>query len=63
MSDRPADHTYMRAAVRVKTFGLTILHAGYFVGRVLRAESAAFPEQPARHIIPPIQPADLLSRA
>ena len=45
----------MRAAVRVKTFGLTILHAGYFVGRVSRAKSAAIPEHKARQIIPPKQ--------
>jgi len=53
----------MRAAVRVKTFALTFLHAGYFVGQMLRAESAAFPEQATRQIIQPIQPADLLSGA
>jgi hypothetical protein len=45
----------MRAPVRVKTFGLTILHAGYFVGRVSRVKSAAFPEHKARQIIPPKQ--------
>ena len=33
----------------------TICHVPYFIGRVSRVKSAAFPEHKARQIIPPIQ--------